>query len=216
MRDKDLQRSLEDVHSLLLPLKVGEFSEKLYKVSVYLESIEKNWSTCRSTLEALELKKDVDPEGYRKAAESKAKGFESSLKSSLRFARMNLDAAMVQALDAVVRKPKVASKADEKRKAEALQRSFDRFPDPTEAMLEHFRSTSDPLDKYTVAGPWGFEYLRKRGADLETYYRELCEALACRDSPAGRVVLSYKKLSQGVDDVEDQALRLLRANDLMK
>lgn len=211
---EDLQRSIQDAKSLISPLKEGEFSERLYKVSVYVESIEKSWNSYRSSLDG--LNKEEDLEKRRKALDAKTKGFESSLKSSLRFARMNLDAAMVQALEAVVRKPKVASKADEKRKADALQRSFDSFSDPTKAMLEHFRSTSDPLDKYTVAGPWGFEYLRKRGADLEAYYRELCEALMCRDSPAGRVVLGYKNLSRGIDDVERQALRLLRANGLMK
>jgi hypothetical protein len=209
---KDLQRSVQDVQSLLSPLKKGEFSEKLYKVTVYVESIEKSWNSYRSSLES--LSKEGDPEKRRKAVESKAKGFEASLKSSLRFARMNLDAAMIQALDAVVRKPKVASKADEKRKADALQRAFDRFSDPTEAMLEHFSSTSDPLDKYLVAGPWGFEYLRKRGTDPGAYYRELCEVLACRDSVAGKIVLSYKRLNQGIDDMEEQALMLLRANDM--
>lgn len=211
MDDEELKRSIEAVQSLLQPLQEGVFSEKLYKVSVYVQSIVKSWDACRSALHALE--KEEDPEKRRKAAESKAKGFEASLKSSLRFARMNLDGATVQALDAVVRKPKVASKADEKRKADALQRAFDRIPDPTGTMLEHYRATSDPLDKYLVAGPWGFEYLRKRGADPEAYYRELCEVLACKDSIAGRVVLSYKKLNQGIDDVEEQALRLLKAND---
>jgi hypothetical protein len=122
---------------------------------------------------------------------------------------------MIQALDAVARKPKNASKADEKRKADALQRSFDRFADPTKIMLDHFRSTSDPLDKYLVAGPWGFEYLLKRNGDLEAYYRELCEVLVCRDFAAGKVVLSYKKLNQGIDDVEEQSLKLLRANGLV-
>jgi hypothetical protein len=209
---EDLQRITQDVQSLLSPLKEEEFSEKLYKVTVYVESIEKSWNSYRSSMES--LNKEEDPEKRRKAIESKAKGFEASLKSSLRFARMNLDAAMVQALDAVTRKPRNASKADEKRKADALQRAFDRFPDPTKGMLEYFSSTSDPLDKYLVAGPWGFEYLRKRGIDPEAYYRELCEVLACRDSSAGRVVLSYKKLNQGIDDVEEQALRLLRANVL--
>lgn len=201
---EDLRRSIQDVKSLISPLKEGEFSERLYKVLVYVESIEKSWNSYRSSLEG--LNKEEDPEKRRKAAESKAKGFESSLKSSLRFARMNLDAAMVQALDTIVRKPKVASKADEKRKAEALQRSFDRFPDPTKAMLEHFRSTSDPLDKYTVAGPWGFEYLKKRQIDSEGYYAELCGMLSCEDSAAGRVVMSYGKLNRAIDDVGEKAL----------
>ncbi|HSD59217.1 MAG TPA: hypothetical protein VLB04_13650 [Methanotrichaceae archaeon] len=214
MGNEELKRSIEAVQSLLQPLQKGEFSEKLYKVSVYLQSISKSWDACRSALQALE--KEDDPEKRHKAAEAKAKGFEASLKSSLRFARMNMDAAMVHALERIARKPKVASKADEKRKAEALQRSFDRFPDPTEAMLEHYHSTSDPLDKYLVAGPWGFEYLRKRNGDLEAYYRELCEVLACRDFEAGKVVLCYKKLNQGIDDVEEQSLKLLRANGLVE
>lgn len=204
MVSEDLRRSIQDVQSLISPLKEGEFSEKLYKVSVYVESIEKSWNSYRSSLES--LNKEEDTEKRRKAAESKAKGFESSLKGSLRFAHINLDAAMIQALDTVIRKPKVASKADEKRKADALQRSFDRFPDPTEAMIDHFRSTSDPLDKYLVAGPWGFEYLKKRRIDSKGYYAELCNMVSCKDTPAGRVVLSYDKLNRAIDDVEERAL----------
>lgn len=61
-----------------------------------------------------------------------------------------------------------------------------------------------------------YEYLRKRSTDLEAYYRERCEALACMDSAAGKVVLSYKKLNQGIDDVEEQSLKLLRANGLVE
>lgn len=212
--NEDLRRSIQEVQSLLLPLKEGEFYEKLYKVSVYVESIEKSGNSYRSVLESQNKNKDEDPEKRLKAVEAKAKGFETSLKSSVRFARMNLDAAMVQALEKIARKPKVASKADEKRKADALQRSFDRFADPTKIMLDHFHSTSDPLDKYLVAGPWGFEYLRRRNGDLEAYYREMCEVLACRDFAAGKVVLSYKKLNQGINDVEEQSLKLLRANGL--
>ncbi len=204
MSDEELKRSIEAVQSLLQPLQKGEFSEKLYKVSVYSQSISKSWDACRSALQALE--KEDDPEKRSKAVESKAKGFEASLKSSLRFARLNLDAAMVQALDAVARKPKNASKADEKRKADALQRAFDRFADPTVTMLEHYRTTSDPLDKYLVAGPWGHEYLKKRQIDLEGYYDELCSMLSCKDSAAGRVVLSYSKLNRAIDAVEERAL----------
>ncbi len=201
---EDLRRSIQEVQSLISPLNEGEFSDKLYKVLVYVGSIEKSWNSYRSSLDVLD--KEVDPEKRHTAIETKAKGFEAALKSSLRFARMNLDAAMVQALDAIVRKPKVASKADEKRKADALQRSFDRFPDPTKAMLEHFRSTSDPLDKYLVAGPWGFKYLTKRQIDSEGYYSELCGMLSCEDSAAGRVVMSYGKLNRAIGDVGEKAL----------
>jgi hypothetical protein len=211
---EDLQKSIRDVQSLISPLREGEFSEKLYKVSVYIESIEKSWKSYRASLDS--LNEEDDPEKRRKAAEARAKGFEASLKGSLRFARMNLDAAMVQALDAIVRKPRVASKADEKRKAEALQRSFDSFPDPTEAMLEHFRSTSDPLDKYLVAGPWGYEYLKKRQVGSEGYYYELCSMLSCESTPAGRVVASYGGLNRAIDAVEEMALAELGRTSLAR
>ncbi len=39
MSDEEIKRSIEAVQSLLQPLQKGEFSEKLYKVSVYLQSI---------------------------------------------------------------------------------------------------------------------------------------------------------------------------------
>lgn len=209
---EDLRRSIQDVQSILSTLKVEEFSERLYKVQVYVESIEKSWSAYRSALEI--QNKEEDPEKRRKAVEAKAKGFEASLKSSLRFARINLDAAMVQALDKIARKPKNASKADEKRKEDALQRAFDSLPDPSKAMLEHFRSTSDPLDKYLVAGPWGHEYLKKRQIDSERYYEELCSMLSCEDSAAGRIVLSYSKLNRAIDAVEERALEELGRTSL--
>jgi len=205
MSDEDLRESVEAVRSLILPLKEGEFSEKLYKVLVYVESIEKNWSAYSSALEG--LNKEGNPERRHKLAEAKARGFEASLKGSLRFARMNLDGAMILALEKVARKPKVASKADEKRKGEALQRAFDGLPDPTKAMREHFRSTSDPLDKYLVAGPWGHEYLKKRQIETERHYEELCSALSCEDSAAGKVVLSYGMLNRAIDAVEGLAVK---------
>lgn len=209
---EDLRRSIQDVQSILSTLKVEEFSERLYKVQVYVESIEKSWSAYRSALEI--QNKEEDPEKRRKAVEAKAKGFEASLKSSLRFARINLDAAMVQALDKIARKPKNASKADEKRKGDALQRAFDSLPDPSKAMREHFRSTSDPLDKYLVAGPWGHEYLKKRQIDSGRYYEELCSMLSCEDSAAGRIVLSYSKLNRAIDAVEERALEELGRTSL--
>jgi hypothetical protein len=200
MSDEGLSESIETVRSLLLPLKEGEFSEKLYKVQVYVESVEKSWSAYRS----VEIRRE-DPEKRRKAVEAKAKGFEASLKSSLRFARINLDGAMVQALDKIARKPKNASKADEKRKGDALQRAFDGLPDPTKAMLEHFCTTSDPLDKYLVAGPWGHEYLKKRQIGSESYYDEICSMLSCEDSTAGKVMLSYGRLNRAIGAVEELA-----------
>ncbi len=206
MGDEEFKRSIETVQSLLQPLQEGEASEKLYKISVYVQSVIKSWDACRF---ALEQKRKEDPEGYPKAAEARTKGFEASLKSSLKFARINLDAAMVQALERIARKPKNASKADEKRKADALQKAFDRFPDPTATMLEHCRTTSDPLGKYLVAGPWGHEYLLKRQINQEPYYNELCELLSCSDSASRGVVLSYSKLSRAIDAVEESGLKAL-------
>jgi hypothetical protein len=205
MSDEGLKESIEAVRGLILPLKEGEFSGKLYKVLVYVESVEKSWSACCTFQD--DLNKEGDMEKRRTVAEAKVKGFEASLKSSLRFARINLDAAMVGALEKVAKKPKAASKADEKRKSEALQRAFDGISDPTKAMQEHFRSTSDPLDKYLVAGPWGFEYLTKRQIETEHYYEELCGMLSCEDSASGKVVLSYGKLNRAIDAVEELAMK---------
>ncbi len=207
---KEVKEAIEAVKGLIMPLKEGEFSEKLYKVQVYVESIEKSWRTYRSALEA--LSKEGDTEKRRKSAEAKYMGFESSVKGTLRFARMNLDAAMALALERAAKKPKVASKADESRKALALQRAFDRIPNPTKAMLVHHRTTSDPLDKYLVAGPWGFEYLKKRQTEMESYYDELCGMLQCQDSAAGKVILGYGRLNMAIGAVEEMAIRAAKEN----
>jgi len=107
----------------------------------------------------------------------------------------------------LVWRPRLASKTDEQKKAVALQKTFDRLDNPAEAMLEHYRSSSDPLNKYLVAGPWGHEYLRKRGIDLGDYDRELCELLGCRETAAGRIVLGYAGLRRAIDEVEKRASR---------
>jgi hypothetical protein len=205
MSEEGLRDAIEAFGGLISPLMEGEFSEKLYKVSVYVESIEKSWAAYRFTIKG--LSREADMKKRHKAADDKAKAFEASVKASFRFARMNLDAAMVLALEAIAKKPKIASKADEKRKADALQRAFDGLADPAKAMLEHHRSTSDPLDKYLIAGPWGFEYLKKRMVDPEGYYEELCGMLSCDNSAAGRMVLNYSKLCRALDAVEDLAVK---------
>ena len=91
----------------------------------------------------------------------------------------------------------------------ALQKTFDRLDNPAKAMLEHYQSSSDPLNKYLVAGPWGHEYLRKRKVDLEDYDRELCELLGCKETAAGRVMLSYTRLCMEIDKVEERRCKLL-------
>ena len=166
--------AIEAVQRMLAPLRQGEFSEKIGKISVYVQS-------------------------SAKARDAK------SLSNYIRFAHLNLDAVLVQALEVLVWRPRLASKTDEQKKAVALQKTFDRLENPARAMLEHFQSSSDPLNKYLVAGPWGHEYLRKRKVDLEDYDRELCKMLGCQDTEAGRIVRSYASLNRSIDELQIRA-----------
>jgi hypothetical protein len=170
-QEVSLAEAIEEVQSMLVPLRQGEFSEKIGKISVYVQSAAKA--------------RDV-----------------KTLANFIRFAHLNLDAVLAAALEAVVWRPRLASKTDEHKKAMALQKTFDRLENPAKAMLEHFVSSSDPLNKYLVAGPWGHEYLRKRKVDLEDYDRELCELLGCGESAAGRIVRSYASLNRSIDELQ--------------
>jgi len=208
MEDVDLRRSIETVQSILAPLSQGEFSEKLYKVSIYVESVAKSWDACRTDLADLKKKNVDDPGKISQAVQARVKSFQAPLENSLRFARLNLDAAMVQALERLVWRPKSASRQDEQRKAVALQKVFDGVPEPGKAMLQHYRASSDPLDKWLVAGPWGHEYLKKRHISSEAFDGELCEMLACGGSAAGKVVLSYDRLCRAIDEMEETALTM--------
>jgi hypothetical protein len=210
MSDLDLQRSVEALLSRLEPLQQGEFSEKIYKVSVYAQSVAKSWQIFRAAISTLESKTGEDPEQQRQDVLARAKSFDLSTKNSLRFMRINLDAVMVQALELVVWRPKNPTKTDEAKKAAALKKTFDRLEDPAKAMLEHYRGSSDPLNKYLVAGPWGHDYLRKRSVNLEEYDRELCEMLGCQETPAGKIVLGYAALGRAVDDLERLILTSLQ------
>lgn len=210
MSDLDLQRSIEALLSRLGPLQQGEFSEKIYKVSVYAQSVAKSWQIFRTALSTIESKTGEDPEQQRQDVLARAKSFDLSTKNSLRFMRINLDAVMVQALELVVWRPKNPTKTDESKKAAALKKTFDRLEDPAKAMLEHYRGSSDPLNKYLVAGPWGHDYLRKRSVNLEEYDRELCEMLGCQETPAGKIVLGYAALGRAVDDLERLILASLQ------
>ena len=172
-QEGSLAEAIEAVQRMLVPLRQGEFSEKIGKISVYVQS-------------------------SAKARDAK------SLSNFIRFAHLNLDAVLVQALEVLVWRPRLASKTDEQKKAVALQKTFDRLENPAKAMLEHFQSSSDPLNKYLVAGPWGHEYLRKRGIDLEDYDRELCGMLGCQETAAGRIVLSYAGLGRAIDELQFQ------------
>ncbi|MDD2835037.1 MAG: hypothetical protein PHY05_02700 [Methanothrix sp.] len=173
-----LVQAAEEVQKMLEPLRQGEFSLNIGKISVYVQSA-------------------------AKARDAK------TLANFIRFAHLNLDAVLVQALKSLVFRPRLASKADEQKKATALQKTFDRLDRPAQAMREHYQSSSDPLNKYLVAGPWGHEYLKKRGIDLEDYDRELCQILGCQEMIAGKIVLGYTGLRKAIDLVEVRAIEAL-------
>jgi hypothetical protein len=176
-----LAQDMQEAQSLLLTLRQGEFSAKIDKVLVYLQSAAKG--------------KDA-----------------KTVNDFIRFAHLNLDAVLVQALESLVYRPRLASKTEEKKKAMALQKAFDRLDNPEKAMLEHYKSSSDPLNKYLVAGPWGHEYLKKRGLDpahIAAFERELCDLLGCSNTAAGRTVLAYAILSLALDRLQSELLKAL-------
>ena len=198
---------------LIQPLQQGPFSMDLGKVLVYVQSVSRSLDSSRAALKALEDKRAANPDteqdeyGKRRAAIEQA--YERSQKNAIAFARRNLDSARLQALEALVRRPRLASKADLDKKALALQKSFDRMDNPAQAMLEHYTSTSDPLNKYLVAGPWGQEYLQKRKIDSEEYDFTLSRLLGFQDTLAGSVVTSYSSICRAIDELEAKALNAL-------
>ena len=205
----DLESAIEALQNMVLPLRQGEFSLGLGKVSVYVQSVATSWDLSCTALQALEQKRAIDPEGHSRAKAAIKAGFQKSLQNSLAFSRRNLDTVLVQALGALVSRPRNPTKTDEQKKSDALKKTFDRLDCPTEAMLEHYRSSSDPLNKYLVAGPWEHQYLKARKIDLEEYDRQLCEMLACQDTAAGRIVLGYTRLCRAIDEIEVQALQVV-------
>jgi hypothetical protein len=170
-REVSLAQAVEEVQRMLEPLRQGEFSLKIGKISVYIQS-------------------------SARAQDAK------SLSNFVRFAHLNLDAVLDRALEVLVWRPRLASKTDEQKKATALQKTFDQLENPAQAMLEHFQSSSDPLNKYLVAGPWGHKYLKRRRIDMEDFDRELCKMLGCQDTEAGRIVRSYASLDRSIDELQ--------------
>lgn len=205
MSDQDLQDHIEAVRGLLLPFKGSAFFGSLYKVSVYIDSVSKNWQANQAFLQRVQ--EESDQQKRYAAIEARVKAFQASLQSSLRFSRLNLDSAMKEALETIAKKPRSAALPQERKKAEALKRSFDRFEHPEAAMLDHFRSVSDPLDKYLLAGPWAFEYLKARGADLAAYYADLMPVLGSGETVEGQMVSSYAGINRAVDDLETAAMK---------
>lgn len=204
--DFDLQESIKGIQSIIGQIKKGEFSERLGKVSVYLGSIAKSWNTYCSSLESAGQQAAGDKNQVR---DTKVQSLRSSTINSIKFARMNLDQAMAQALDKLIPRPRLRTKADDVKRSGSLETWFDKVQDPTSAMLEHYKGSSIPLDKYLVAGRWGHEYLRERRINTEAYDRELCEILPCSDSAAKEVILSYGRLSRMIDALEEGANRAL-------
>ena len=207
--DDELESAFEAAQSIAQPLRQGEFNQLIGKVLVYIQSVTKNWNELNSALLALEQTRTKDSEAYRKAKDARIKAFQTSLHNSIRFAHINLDAALAQALEKLICRPRNPTKTDEHKRAMALQKTFDRLDSPAEAMLEHFLSSSDPLNKYLVAGPWGHEYLRKRKIDLEEYDRNLCEILGAQETAAGKIVLAYAHLERSLKAIEEKGLRHL-------
>jgi hypothetical protein len=206
----EIERSIQAVFRILQPLRQGEFSEKLSKVSIYVDAVGKSYGSLSIAMNDLEMKKAEDPDKRNQEVQAKIKSFQASVKKSLSFARLNLDAALVQSLDVLVRRPRSASKKDELKKAEALKRAFDSSAEPGKAMLQHYRDTSDPLDKYLVAGIWGHEYLKQRKTDLEEFDLALCEMLSCGGTPAGNMLLHYAALLRAIDELEYACLAIVR------
>ena len=207
----DLQESIEDLLTILQPLKAGEFSEKLNKVSMYLSTIGKSFNSFNSALELIRQQSGGDQDKYQKDVASRTTGLKASFASSIKFARMNLDMAMVRALDKLVRRPKSANKIDEQKKIRSFQDWFDQLTDPATVMLEHFKASSSPLDKYLVAGQWGHEYLRRRQINPGAFDGQLCELISCSDSAAVGIILNYGKLIEAIDAVEKRALEMIEA-----
>ena len=179
---------------------------ELGKALVYVQSVSKSLYSSRAALEALEEKRAENPDDYEKKKAAIEQAYRKGAQNSLSFARRNLDSARLQALEALVHKPRLASKADLEKRALALQNSFDRMDDPAGAMLQHYTSSSDPLNKYLLAGPWGHEYLQKRMIEPEEYDLGLCRLLGCQDTLSGRVVMSYVPLCRAIEDLEAVAL----------
>jgi len=204
----EIERSIEAVFRILQPLRQGEFSEKLSKISIYVDAVGKSYVSLSVAMNDLEMKKAEDLDHRYQEGQARIKSFQASVKKSLSFVRLNLDAALVQALDALVRRPRSAGKKDEQKKAEALKRAFDSSSEPDKAMLLHYRETSDPLDKYLVAGLWGHEYLKQRKTEIEEFDRALCEMLSCRETPAGNMLLHYAELRRAIDELEHACLAI--------
>ena len=203
----------EKIKGLIQPLQQGPFSVDLGKVLVYVQSVSRSLDCAQAALKALEERRDANPDagqgecGKRRAAIEQA--YERGQKNSIDFARRNLDSVRLQALEALVHRPRLASKSDLEKRSLALQKSFDRMDNPAQAMLEHYTSSSDPLNKYLVAGLWGHQYLQKRRIDSEEYDHTLCKLLGCQDTLEGRMVTSYPSICRAIDELEAKALDAL-------
>ncbi len=204
----DLLAAVDRIKGLIVPLLQGQSAAELGRVLVYVQSVPRSLDASRAALRALEEKEgeETDPDRDEQERRKKRAAIEQAcrrgVQNSLSFARRNLDSARMQALEALVYRPRLARKADLERRALALQKSLDRMEDPAPAMLEHYAGSSDPLNKYLLAGPWGHEYLQRRKLDTEEYDTALCRLLGWREKEGGGVVMSYAPLRRAIDELE--------------
>lgn len=202
----DLLAAEERIKALIASLQHGQFSVELGKVLVYVQSVTRDLDSTHAALRAMEEKRAKDSDAARDEQERRnaaiKQAYRKKVRDTLSFARRNLDSARLLALERVVHKPRLASKADLEKRALALQKSLDRMDEPAHAMLEHYTSTSDPLNKYLLAGAWGHEYLQKRRIDPEEYDLALCRLLGCQETEMGRVVMSYAPICRAIDELE--------------
>jgi hypothetical protein len=204
---EDFQKQIEAVLSLLQTLKEGEFKEPINKVGTHISSIGKGLISFDEAVESARRTSGSDQVKCQKEITARETALQASTRSSLRFARMNLDLAMSKALDKMIRRPKSANKVDESKRKQSLRHWFDQLADPAPAMLEHFKASSNPLDKWLVAGQWGHDYMRTRHIDMKEYDRKLCELIPCSDGAATGMVLCYGKLNNSIDAIESGLMR---------
>ncbi len=166
---------------MIEPLLQGQFSSGLGKVLVYVQLVTRSLDSSRAALRALEEKRvgslDADQDDWEKRRAAIERAYGRGLINSIGFARRNLDSAQLQALEELVWRPRLASKADLEKRALALQRASTGWTIPPRACWSTIRAPRS-LNKY-LWPPLGHEYLQKRN-DPGGYDLALCGYWAAR------------------------------------
>ena len=123
------------IKGLIEPLLQGQFPSGLGKVLVYVQSVTRSLDSSQAALRALEEKRvrslDADQDDWEKRREAIERAYGRGLINSIGFARRNLDSAQLQALEELVQRPRLASKADLEKRALALQKSCLLYTSPS-------------------------------------------------------------------------------------